>query len=448
MTARRIPVVAALTVLACVLPMGTAQAAGAGQVTSPSSGATITSTTAIQVAVTGDTQPTNLFEPPPPHQVQVRLATPSGAEILPGTSPVTMSCESNCHSSSTWTAPAFDPATLAPFDSGPSCNGGYTIQVRVDGGAWSGHGIRVARAPGAPTDVTVTADIGEATVSWGPASDPDVVGYRVQRRPSGGSWTTVADQPASARSLHDPDVDAGDVDYRVATLKGDGRVDGAPAAPCQDTSPDLSTASVPVSTTVREPAAAPSGPSRPAPTSTSEPDDEGSGSGSGDGDGSGDGSDDGPGDGSGDGTGQVAGSGDGNGETESEGGDAAAASRRPGTRVAPPAAVDAGARPDVTVDDVPGADSPQVADEDRRETYYGDDQEFSEELDFDGLGGVEATGPTTVTETRVVRVPGALQSILGEELDLGRLATPIAAGLIMVALALHLRRWMRDTVES
>ncbi len=145
MTARRIPVVAALTVLACALPMGgTAHAAGAGQVTSPPSGATITSTPAIQVSVTGDTQPTNLFEPPPPHQVQVRLATPSGAEMLPGTSAVTMSCESNCNSSSTWTAPAFDPATLAPFGSGPSCNGGYTIQVRVDGLEWPWH----PRGPG------------------------------------------------------------------------------------------------------------------------------------------------------------------------------------------------------------------------------------------------------------------------------------------------------------
>lgn len=110
--------------------------------------------------------------------------------------------------------------------------------------------------------------------------------------------------------------------------------------------------------------------------------------------------------------------------------------------MAPPTAVDVGTRSDVTVADVPGADSPRVADD--RETYYG--EEFSEELDFDGLGEVEAAPPTV--ETRTIRVPGALQSVLGEELDLRRLGLPIAGGLIMVALALHLRRWMRAGVES
>lgn len=444
-------VLAALTVLASALPAGTAHAAGTGRITSPPAEAAVAQSTAIVVEVSGDADRDDVLAPPPPHEVQVRLATPSGAQMMAGTHPVTMTCEADCNATSTWTAPHLDPATLAPFADTTSCNGGYTIQVRVDGGAWTGHGIRVARAPAAPRNVEVAADVGEATVTWGAASDPDVVGYRVQRRVDGGAWRTAATRPASARSLTDTEVEPGAVDYRVVTLKGDGRVDGAPVAPCADPEPDLGTASAPVGTTVPSPRSSdpsdpsgPSGPSRPAPTSDDEAGDDGA-PGSTDGAEGSDGSD-------GEGTAEAT-DGPGTGGQDDEPGDgdegAASAPRRSGTRVAPPTAVNAGSRPRVDVGDVPGADDPQVANE--RESYYGEGEEYSDELDFaglggvDGLGGVEAAGPTV--ETRVVRVPGGLQSILGEELDLRRLALPIAAGLIMVALALHLRRWVRAGVE-
>lgn len=436
-------VLAALTALACALPAGVAHAAGVGQIASPAADAVVVDPVAIVVEVTGDTQRTSLFEPAPPHEVQVRLVAPSGGGPMAGTDPVAMTCETDCNTTSTWTAPDLDPATLAPFASSASCNGGYTLQVRVDGGPWAGHGIRVARVPAAPRDVSVTAKVGEATVSWTAAGDPDVVGYRVQRRVDGGGWTTVATRPADARSLTDTDVEPGAVEYRVATLKGDGAVDGEPAAPCADTQPDLSTASSPVGATVPTATAtsspSPSGPSSPSPstspTSSTEPTD-GSESPT-------DGADGGDGDGTTEDPGDPA-AGEQGDAPDAGNQDAQPAPRRSGNRVAPPTAIDVGSRSDVTVADVPTADGPQVAS--NRETYYGDGQEFSEELDFDGLGSVEAAGPTT--ETKVVRVPGALQSILGEELDLRRLAAPIAAGLVMVALALHLRRWMRAGVES
>lgn len=432
-------VLAALAALACVLPVGAAQAAGVGQVTSPAADAAVAEPTAIVAEVTGRTQRTSLFEPAPPHQVQVRLAAPTGDEPLEGTEPVDMTCETDCNSSSTWTAPDFDPATLAPFADTASCNGGYTIQVRVDGGAWTGHGVRVVREPAAPRDVRASADVGEATVSWKPAADPDVAGYRVQRR-DGGSWNTVATRPASARSLADTDVSPGEVEYRVLTLKGDGRVDGETVAPCADTEPDLSTASAAVRTTVPKPpsqaASTPSSDPSGTPTRPDAPSD---------GDGSAsptDRPDATDGDGATEDAGEAA---PGDPDDDPDGADEAQpAPRRSSRRVAPPTAVDVGSRPDVTVADVPGTDNPRVADE--RETYYGDGEEFSEELDFDGLGEVQAAPPTV--ETRTVRVPGALQGVLGEELDARRLALPIAGGLIMVALALHLRRWMRAGVES
>lgn len=245
-------VFAALAAFACVLPAGTAHAAGVGQITSPAVDATVSEPTAIVVEVTGRTQRTSLFEPAPTHQVQVRLATPSGDGPLEDTNPVDMACETDCNSSSTWTAPDFDPATLAPFADTASCNGGYTLEVRVDGGAWTGHGVRVSRAPAAPREVSASADVGEATVGWKPAGDPDVAGYRVQRR-TDGSWATAATRPASARPLTDTDVGPGEVEHRVLTLKGDGRVDGETVAPCADTEPDLSTASASVATTVPSP---------------------------------------------------------------------------------------------------------------------------------------------------------------------------------------------------
>ncbi len=442
-------VLAALTALACALPAGMAHAAGVGQITSPVADAVVADPTAIVVEVTGNTQRTSLFEPAPPHEVQIRLATPSGDQAMSGTEPVAMTCETDCNATSTWTAPDLDPATLAPFADTPSCNGAYTIQVRVDGGAWTGHGIHVARAPAAPRDVSATAEVGEATVSWTAAGDPDVVGYRVQRRVDGGSWTTVATRSADARSLTDTDVDPGSAEYRVATLKGDGAVDGEPAAPCADTAPDLSTASAPVGTTVPSASSTPT----PTPTSTSSPSSSGSSSPSPSGSpsSSSEPTDDGS-ESATDGEGGDATTEDPDDPADGEQGDAPDAGsqdaqpapRRSGNRVAPPSAVEVGSRSDVTVADVPDADGPQVASD--RESYYGDGEEFSEELDFDGLGSVEAAGPTT--ETKVVRVPGALQSILGEELDMRRLALPIAAGLIMVALALHLRRWMRAGMES
>ena len=438
--------VAALVALLAMLPAGAAHAAGAGQVTSPANGATITSATGITVQVTG--RAGSVLDPRD-HVVWVRLADRSGATAVGQA--VQASCADNCGGDSTWTAPALDPGTMAPFG-GPVCNGGYTIQVQVDDGAWTGHPIRLARAPHAPRDVAVTPGTEAADVTWGAAPDGDVAGYRVERRASGGSWKVVGTTGAGARGLADADAPAGSVEYRVSTLRGDGLVGGAPADPCADTEPDLATPSAPVATTVRAPAGStsdgPTSPARPTPTPSS-----GSGSGSG-GDGD-DGSAATGGDGSGsggDGTGDDVVADDSGGDaqpgaddTASDGGSAPA--RRPGNRVAPPTAVGTVTNPSVTVPDAPRADSPLVATGGER--YYGEGEEFSEEMDFGDLGAVEALPEDAVTtETRVIRVPGALQSVLGEELALNRVLAPVAGGLIMLAFGLHLRRWTRDGLDG
>lgn len=443
--------VAAAAVLVLSLPPIVAHAAGTGVITSPSSGAVLTAGTPLQVEVSGRAggplDPSN-------HTVQVRLATLSGAEPLPGTSPVDLSCSANCNDTSTWTGPTFDPATLAPFAQTTSCNGGYVVQVRVDGGAWSGHGVRISRPASAPKNVAVTPQDGTAKVTWTAAGEPDVAAYRVQRRPAGGSWGTVTETAATATSVVDTTVAPGDVEYRVASLRGDGVVGGRSVAPCADDEPDLVRASAPVSTTIAAPPSEdpddePAAPSRPTPTT----DTTGGGSGDGAG-GTGDGTS-----GTGDGTGDGSVTDDG---AEEPGGDDVAdgevggvateagtgTSRRSGSRIAPPSTVGVLDVPEVG-EGIPAADEPQVAGDpqgSREESYYGEDLPFSDELDFGALGEVnplpEGASPTA---ERTVRVPGALQSILGRELDLQRILGPIGAGLIMLAIGLHLRRWLHDT---
>lgn len=453
MKARRAVALAALTVLVAAFPAGPAHAAGTGRITSPSAGAAVGSGTPLVVEVAGRA---GSFFDPQDHTVQLRLADVSGAQVWGGTRTVSATCQAgDCGEDSTWTAGTFDPASLAPFGSTSSCNGAYAVQVRVDDGAWAGHAIRIARAPGAPSGVAVTPGTGEAEIIWDGASDPDVVGYRVERRAAGGSWTSVGQAAPSARAFTDDDVAAGDVEYRVVTLKGDGLVNGAPAQPCTDPDADLATPSAAVPTTVRSSSSA-SGddPTEPSPSPSSS-DGDGSGDGASGGDGSGDGGGDGSGDGSGDGAGGGSVDGDGtNGGSDGDGDqtgvageqtEGSSAGDRPsaGSRVAPPTALGTTTGPNVDVSEPASPDSPQVAED--RETFYGEGMEFSEELDFSELGEVDALGDTTVE--RRIRVPGGLQSVLGEELDLERLLVPLAAGLILLAFALHLRRWTRDGAD-
>ena len=253
-----------------MLSMGTAHAAGTGRITSPSSGASVTSPVAITIEVTGDAG--SVFNPRD-HEVQVRLADHTGAAAYSGTRAVTATCSANCDSDSTWTTSTFDPATLAPFASAPSCNGGYTVQVQVDGGPWTGNAIRISRPPAAPSGVAVSVEDGDATVTWNGAATPDTVGYAVERRTDGGSWQEVARVGNGARSATDTSVAPGEVEYRVATLRGDGLVASRAVAPCSDTEPDLATPSAPVGATVRDTSSAPAAPARPSPSSSPSPDD-------------------------------------------------------------------------------------------------------------------------------------------------------------------------------
>ena len=81
-----------------------------------------------------------------------------------------------------------------------------------------------------------------------------------------------------------------------------------------------------------------------------------------------------------------------------------------------------------------------------RERFFGEGDEFSEEIDFGDLEAVGGTETRTRTgfENRVVAVPSALQAVFGEELEIAKIFNSIAGGLLLLALSLHLRRWTRE----
>lgn len=496
---RRHALVLVATLVAVLLP-ASAQAAGTGQLTSPSPDQQLTGLVQLQAEVEGDNR--DMFGNGPDHVVKVRLADASGGGAAPGTAAVDLSCVSGpCNADSTWGGVTFDTVGFQPFGRPDRvCNGAWYLQVAVDGAAFSpGQRVLVSQLPGAPTGVTVAGDVRRATVTWVANPEQDLAGYRVQRRPEGsGAWTSVAEVDAGTTRFEHT-TDPGTYEYRVLALRPDGRgADGAPAPICTDTGRELAAASSPRAVTVDAPAPTPT----PSPTTGGSGGGSGGGGtgggGSGSGGGSGDGSssgggsssdggstdggdsdgdgttpdgDDGttPGDGTtpdgaadgGDGTTPDGGTDDdgGDGTTPDEAGDGTTPDRttpRPsaGGRIAPPAA---GGRSSTLSlgSGVVGLDdptAPRVAGPGRqqpRERFFGEGEGFSEEIDFgdvEAIAGSELRERTVLAE-RTVRVPGALQSILGQELAVGRILTSIAGGLVLLALALHLRRWTREGAE-
>ena len=73
--------------------------------------------------------------------------------------------------------------------------------------------------------------------------------------------------------------------------------------------------------------------------------------------------------------------------------------------------------------------------------YFGEGEGFSEELDYTGAEPItiERRGSTLVQRL----IPGAVQEFFVTHFDLRRALTSIAAGFVLVLLALHTVRWMR-----
>jgi hypothetical protein len=390
---RRLAAVAATVVVVLLLAAPAALAATAA-VTSPSD--TVRGPVDLKVTVTKESR----LEPI--SRVRARLQR-NGDHVGER---IDLVCQERCgndHDSEVWGPrddKRLDPATGAPFEvGGPLANGEYVVQIRVDRDRFldpieTTDRIRLAAPPTAPGDVTAERDGGTVAVSWSASPEPDITGYRVERR-EGDDWKDLA---TTSETGHADEPGPGSHAYRVVALRDDGR------------GGTLEKASSSTEVEIPEPDAG-----------------NGDGNGNGNGDGSGDG---GSGNGGGSGDGNGGGSDDGGGDDGQDGADAgddessASSSGRSPRSSSPARAPSLGSDRSGSIPSVFGRD-PASADPDA----------FSEQLDF----GDPADGDDDV----VLSTRDGFRGTVDRILDAERVATPIAFGLVLTATGLHLWRWLR-----
>ncbi|MBW3619263.1 MAG: hypothetical protein KY461_03400 [Actinobacteria bacterium] len=405
----RLPLLAAVLAVALLLPTA-ASAAATATLVSPGRDARVSTPVGLEVRVSRDVLD------PAVRQVHVRLSA-DGAGAAPGSQPVSLTCVARCDTTdSVWGGRSYDPSTAAPFGGGPACNGRWHLQVAVDGGAFgSGTPVVASAPPSSARDVRVAIDGRDAVVTWGRAPEPDVAGYRIERR-SGDAWTTVGVTGPDASRFVDADVEVGSYDWRVVSLRPDGYASGGPAAPCADREPDLATTSSTTSGRVAQPRPSPS-PTDDTPEDDDTPDDaspgDDGGAGSGQGPAAGDGTHGSP----------DAGAPDPTGEPTGASGEAGPA----------PAAAPSGGD-----DTAAGGSDEELVGEGER--YYGEDQGLGplDYGDVDPVGG-DGAGPDGATA-----VAGGVSVPVQRDLDRIRILQPIAGGLVLLTFAFHIRRWQRE----
>lgn len=309
---------------------------------------------------------------------------------------------------------------------GPVCNGQYVLQVRPSTNQdWAGIPVVLTdRTVPTVSGLTVNGRSGATFLSWTPPRTAGDVDLRIERRPEGSSsWDVLAVLPGSASSYADQGLAAGTYDYRVTSTRGDGFVSGRPVAACADDEPDHVMSSPSHQAVVA-----------PGPTPTSSPSTDPSGTSDGtaagvDGDAE-DGShpsttpDDGPTDGTtSDEEAQA-------GQADDDGAVAGSGSNR--SRIAPPPP----ARRSNAEVRAPEIARPGPA----GESYYGEGDAFSEELEYGAEGPVALETEESSTLGRFV--PGGVRTLTEIELDRRQVVLPIAVGLLLLACAMHVRRWM------
>ncbi|MDP9023001.1 MAG: fibronectin type III domain-containing protein [Actinomycetota bacterium] len=423
---RRLAATAATALIVVLVTAGTAAAAVTASVTSP--GTKIDGPAAVAVRVDRDLTDSVTA-------VGVRLRS-GGREVrlVEG-----LECQ-GCKNNPAWTTSDWAGKTLNP--SGLP-NGTYHLHPVVDGKEFGGREVWISVPPSPVSNLKTSVSGQDVTVTWTRAPEPDISAYRVQRRISGGAWQQIASVGPGADRYAER-LSPGTYEYRIVTVRPDGN--GGHIA-------------------VTSPAVAAAVKSPPPPTQPSETSGGGStegtggstsgGSTSGSTDGSTGGSDGGSTGATGETTTQP-GSGTATGDPASADGEGTAgdgpqdapseaSTTQPsvrtagaGRRVAPPP----GVRRSLTLK---GFDlslpDPQVAGP--RERFYGQDQPFSEELDYGDIDPI--TGEPRVREgTAMRRVPGAVQEFIVARLNAPLVAIPAAAGLLCIALGLHGMRWLRQ----
>ncbi|MFN2608241.1 MAG: hypothetical protein ABR511_10195 [Acidimicrobiales bacterium] len=121
-----------------------------------------------------------------------------------------------------------DLAYNGPYDVTVTATGQTLLDGPQDGSATGTFGVEVPPAPPADVKATVNPDR-TVTVSWSRNTEPDLVGYQVQRRPVGGSSFTAVSgaiaQPASGTTLSYTDQSTaaagGTFEYVVLAVRPD-----------------------------------------------------------------------------------------------------------------------------------------------------------------------------------------------------------------------------------
>jgi hypothetical protein len=123
----------------------------------------------------------------------------------------------------------FDPRTGAPFLPEGSArilpNGPHELRVSIQVGRDvqdRSLELILSVPPSAVTDVRATAEDQVVALRWSKAPEPDVAGYRVERASDQAGWSPVADLAPSASSFAD-EPGPGTFRYRLVTLRPDGK---------------------------------------------------------------------------------------------------------------------------------------------------------------------------------------------------------------------------------
>jgi hypothetical protein len=107
-----------------------------------------------------------------------------------------------------------DPAVVA---------GTYTYRVKASNSGGDTVSTNTLDAtvsvPAAPTGLTAMGGTGQATLNWTDNAG-DMTGFRIERRPSGGSFAQVIAVAAGVRMFTDSPLAAGTYDYQVKAING------------------------------------------------------------------------------------------------------------------------------------------------------------------------------------------------------------------------------------
>lgn len=396
-------VVLVTVLLGMFLATSPAAAEPSANIANPTGGQVITSDSLVPVEVRVEKSVAD----PAVNTVQVQLFGDGRSY-----SRVALRCSAGCGSTSqTWVG-QFDPRP------GPIRNGAWKLQVNVNDGAFQDKiSINLSLPPSPVANLKASPQQGAVQLTWNPAPEPDITGYRIVRITNGQPQVLKTLGP-DARSYTDRPPASGEFTYQVISIRPSGTTSGGE----RTSTPASTKASVSSPDTSQD---------KKSPTNSGAP---------------------------------AQGGGAAVGNT-SNGGGTAPESSPSGGGSAPDAPGGGSTRPDAgrgpLAAHVPpppqarrgfGFDlrslarvfgyQPPPPEGEGEEGYFGEGEGYSEELDYSGID------PVTGEPIAVPVGDSGLQGMLISHLADRPLLVSLAAGLLFVVLAFYILRWIRRSPVS